>query len=476
MFMVLSITLIALIAVQTYARGARSGLWWGWLVALLLVPSWMIVRFGALTIDLRTVAAVTGLVGVWLFGRRLVHHTWLAADFLIGGLVAIQIASEFQSGQFGLLSAAEIARIWLLPYLVGRCFLGSERNIRDVLPAFARTTLVLSLYAVMEAVTHVNPLNELMGKVYGVLEAGEGYRWGLKRAQAFFDHPIYLGFLLVLILPWALVARRLALKGESPLWWKYLPIFVGVALACTASRGPVIAGILTICVSALLTRPRWWVPALGFATVSVAGMLLFQGAVVEGLASIAGGTNEEPVMLVIGDREVAYTGTSHRVLLFQVYDHAVGQLEPLGYGSQLRGVNIDDVPERFRSIDCHYLLFLLQRGPLGLGMFVLFALVTLGNLASVAWKSAKPSAGLAAGMFGAMALVSVMMISVWLAPDFGAAWLFGAGLAGNLKSFRFASEREAPIPLEWNSPRPLLVAGHAPERRIVEVVELEESK
>jgi len=471
MFLVLSIGLIAMTAIQTFARGARCGLWWGWLIALLLMPTWIFVRMGALTVDLRTVAGSAGLAAIWLFSNHAVRPSWLVADFLIIGLIAIQIASEYQAGPFGLLSAVEIVRLWLLPYLVGRCFVGSGGDIRGILPEFAKAALVLCVYAVYESVTHTNPFNELMGKTYGVLEDGQGYRWGLKRAQAFFDHPIYFGFLLVLMLPWALVARQQALRCDAPRWWKWLPVLVGITLACTASRGPVIAGILTVCISGLFPRRHLWVPAARFAAVTVLAILLFQSEVVDGLTRLAGDDASEPVPLVVGNQEVAYTGTSHRLLLFQVYEAALAKLEPLGYGAQLRGVNFDDIPERFRSIDCHYVLFLLQRGPLGLGLFALFALVTLRNLASVALRSSETSARLAAGLFGAMGMVAIMLISVWLSPDFGTFWLFSAGLASGLKSTQPLPLPSTMAQVEWNAPRPKLVAAHAPKRRIPELEE-----
>jgi hypothetical protein len=471
MFALPALTLIAAIAMRSCACGARAGMQWGWIVAMLLGPLWLVLPLGTLNVDLRTVAGVAGLICLWVFGRRTDHRRWLFADTLFAGLIAIQFASDYWVGQLTPLTAAETARCWLLPYLVGRWFFDSEHEIPDVLPTFARAILVLTLYAVFEAVTHVNPVNALAGKSYGVLEDGPGYRWGLKRAQALFDHPIYFGFVLVLVLPWAVAARRRAIEAGGPGWWKSLPYLVAAALVCTVSRGPIIAGALTACVPALLARPRWWAPvATGLATV-VCTSMLFQGEIVEALASVAGENTADPTMLVIAGEEVEYTGTSHRVLMLKVYEAALEELDPLGYGSKLAGVNIDEAPERFRSIDSHYLLFLLQRGPLGLSLFVLFALVTLFNLASLARDPESPAAELAAGLCGGTALVAAMMVSVWFAPDFGGVWLFGAGLAGNWRSLRLGLKQPDEA-MEWGGPRPRLVSAHAPVRSPAEPEEL----
>jgi hypothetical protein len=465
MFFVLSVALISWTGVQIYLRGPRGGLWWGWLAAALLVPSWLFVHVGALNVDIRAVIAVTGLTGLLLFGRRGKPQYWLAADSVLAALVVEQIASELEAGRLGLMTAAEVARLWLLPYLVGRWFLGSNGDLKRVLPAFAWMTLMLSLYAMVEAVTHMNPLNDLLGRIYGLLEEGQGYRWGLKRAQAFFDHPIYFGYLLVLVLPWALQARRMALRGDGPCWWRFLPFFVAGALVCTASRGPLLAGVLSVCVSRLLARPRWWVPALGLSVVAAVGMVLFQDTIVDSLALWAGENPRESVTLAIGGQEVEYTGTSHRLILMQAYEDLVVKLGPLGYGARLPEDKLDEIPARLRSIDDHFLFFLLQRGPLGLGLFVLLALVTLSNLARLALDARSPTADLAAGLFGAMALVTLLLVSVWFAPDFSVMWLFVAGLASNLRSLRYSSARSDSDPAEVSvRRRPQLGAGHAPVR------------
>ncbi len=57
--------------------------------------------------------------------------------------------------------------------------------------------------------------------------------------------------------------------------------------------------------------------------------------------------------------------------------------------------------------------------------------------------------------------MTLMLGSVWFAPDFGAAWLFAAGLSTNLT----AVLRPAPAPcaaLDLVAPR--LVPAHAPVR------------
>ena len=149
------------------------------------------------------------------------------SDVIVVVMVAGQIISEKMVGQFGPLTGPEVARIWFLPYVVGRMFLSSESDIARVLPSFARIGLVLTLYSMIKSVLKFNPLNRVLGKTYGLLEQGEGYRMGLKRCQAGLDHPIFFGMMLVLLLPWAIEAGRNAQRGGAPKFWKLLPWLLG---------------------------------------------------------------------------------------------------------------------------------------------------------------------------------------------------------------------------------------------------------
>jgi hypothetical protein len=445
MFYVLALALMAWIAINIYATGPRAGLWAGWLTALLLLPSWACIQLGALTVDMRTVAALTGLAALALFHTPGPRYRWLAADAVIVALIVVQVVSEYASGSTAVLAVPEICRKWLLPYVVGRWFLGSEADVSRVLPYAVMALLMLSLYALLEAITRINPINEIFGRYYGILEQGEGYRWGLKRAQAFFNHPIYLGYLLVLVLPWVLLARWRTNRGEGVWWWKHVPLVVAVALICTGSRGPIIAGLVAACTPVLVARPRWRIPALTLALVIAGSALLFRDTAVAGLTSLAGENHADPFTVVIGDEEVDYTGTNHRLLLFQVYADELAEVGYLGNGSELNNIDFDAHPSRFGSIDNHYLLFLLQHGWIAVGLFVLLAIAALVNLGQVVWQSSPPLSGFAAALFAVMAMVTAMLSFVWFSPDFGAAWLFSAGLAANLKSLKRSNENEKAV-------------------------------
>ncbi len=341
-------------------RGPHAALWGGWMFALLLVPAWVVIPIGTFTLDLRTVAAVAGLAAVWLMQPRDLGGRWLLADLLVALLILVQVIAEYQAGQLGPLAVPEILRKWLLPYLVGRWFLGNIGDVGRVLPYFCWAMLLVSLYGIAEAASHVNFFNHLVGKVYGPLEEGAGYRWGLKRAQGFLDHPIYFGNLIVLLFPWVLEARRRSALGEGPRWWRALPFIVFGALLSTASRGPLLAAVFCAVAPVFFSRPRWRLPIVCAVVLTLVVVIQGKALVVEALSQWAGEEDELPTLVIRGE-EVEYSGTKHRLLLHQAYEDGLENLGLFGFWlGPARHRSRCRFRLRFRSIDDHYLLFLLQ--------------------------------------------------------------------------------------------------------------------
>lgn len=103
----------------------------------------------------------------------------------------------------------------------------------------------------------------------------------------------------------------------------------------------------------------------------------------------------------------------------------------------MRAVELEEsVAQRFGSIDSHYLMFYLQYGYVGVSLFVMLMLTVLYYSIAAAWDSTTRWCTLCGGMAGAFLAVALLMTSVWFAPDYGAVWLFNAGLIANIRSLR----------------------------------------
>ena len=463
----ISFTLSLLLPIALAASvGPRRALWIAWPVALVLLPVWINLSVGAMRLDLRTGAAVGCLIGFLMHSENTHPTPWLTSDWIMAILILVQVISERQIGQFGTFTIVEILRQWLLPYMLGRMFLGSTADIARALGPLSKILLIVTLFAMFEAVTKFHPINKALGRTYGLLEQGEGYRMGLKRSQAMTDHPIFFGMLLVLFHPWAIEAARRARAGLGPKWWRFLPWMVAGALVGSVSRGPQLSAIVTAIAAFFFRHSKWRVPLI--ATILLVGIAGYgvKEVLVDEFQKVAGESEETAITIIINGEEELYTGTRHRVLLFKVYADAIDNAGMFGWGQQMRGIELEEnIAERFGSIDSHYVMFFLQRGYSGVLPFVLLQFCTLAQLARAAWASQGLRGGLAGSMFGAMAAVDAGFFSVWFSPDFGTVWLFNCGLATGLASF--APDRVGPKSTDSRSAvRSVfhLFAGPAPVR------------
>ncbi|MFO0953741.1 MAG: hypothetical protein U0835_21810 [Isosphaeraceae bacterium] len=451
--------------------GGRAGLWFAVLASMLLMPTWITWRFGSLTMDFRAVGQVLGLMSLALAwsgpyppSAERPRRRLLLADLMILVLFLVQVYTQRRIGRFGPLTAPDIARRWVLPYVAGRVFLGSADDVARVLPVASKLLMGLATFAVVEAVTKVHLVNRLLGKNFALLEGGEGYRWGLKRAQGPLDHPIFFGMMLVLLWPWVDEAARRAWRGRGEKWWLALAGMMAAAVVVTVSRGAQISLVGTVGVTAFFRMPQYRLRMFVAAVVLGGGGYVAKHELSEVLSKWAGEKAEEVRIVEINGNEYEYSGTNHRVLLFKAYEQAMVDTGAFGFGYEMLGIELEEaVAQRFSSIDDHYIRFLLQYGYVGLGAFVLLSLVSLIDLARVAWDVRQEVSGLAAAQFGGFAMVTVGLLSVWFSPDFGAVWLFSAGLAGNLRCLPPSEAPAAPEPpTDSDADEPEEPAGFAP--------------
>ena len=408
-------------------KGPKVALWNGWLIAMLMLPVWLVKGLGSITLDLRTGGAVAGLGGFLINDSEKLRYRFAVMDVLVGLLFLTHLVSGFMAHEMSAMTIPEIARRWLMPYIVGRVFISSTNDFKKFLPVVAVILLVLSVSNMLEAGTRINILCKALGKSFPILEAGEGYRWGIKRAQGPLEHPIFNGLMLVMAYPFAVEAGKQALARQGPRWWLALPLLTLVAVVCTASRGPIIAAVTGV-FFAFAFSSRLRVPLLVSALVF--GFLAVQAKdqIKEALTSMAENESFERYVEIDG-KEYRYTGTAHRELLFLVYRKAIQECPFFGYGARLKNVPIEEhLVDRFSSIDNHYLLFYLQRGTAGLGLFIIITLFALAYLVRMAWDRSLPHSVMSGAMVGSLLGVSSLLTSVWFAPDHGAVWLFFVGL------------------------------------------------
>ena len=439
-FLFLTIGLSVLLAGQTARGRADVGLTIrrGTLAVMLLVPAWMTTQFRSIQLDHRTaVLSASVLLCITAIGIIPLRR-WTWCDTFVALLFVGVLGTQIAIGELRPLTPIELFRRWVLPYLVGRIFfMRWEDDISRTLPWVAGLLALTFCLDAFEALAKVNIVNKAFGKTFGLLEQGEGYRWGMKRSQGPMDHPIYNGMMLTLLMPWALEAASRWKAADGRRWWIALPLLLGACLFFTVSRGPQIAFLATGGIAFFFRFPKL---RLLTATIGIVGVLtVFFGkdALMAMLKSAAGESEENVRILVIDGQEVEYSGTNHRALLFLVYADAIDQTGWFGYGAGLKDVPIaEGAGDRFGSIDNHYIKHLLEFGWWGVLSFVGLALSAVYYSARLAWDARNRNAVYAAALCGALLMTSVMMMSVWFSFDYGSFWLFSAGTSACLATLK----------------------------------------
>lgn len=412
-------------------------------IVFLLIPVWISMSFSALLIDCRMVFF---LMAMALFtmeppGKKTAGVA--IADALAFALSASIIFSQFRQGQMGLVSGPEILRRWFFPYLLGRWVFSNWRNLGLSASGFATVILISTFFAVLEALLKFNLIQKITGKSFSLLEQGEGYRWGIKRAMGSLGHPIFFGMALVCCLPWSILTANRAQAGQINKSWFYLPFAHLGTIIITASRGPQLAALIVVASIPFFRYKNSRVWIVGFALLTLFCGYIFREEALEFLGTAAGEkSSAESRSIMIDGEPYEYTGTAHRLLLFKVYDRALDRVGLHGYGTNFlagmerAGLGLpEDLEMRFGSIDNGYLLLLLQYGWLSVWMFAAFASVVIYHGIYLGMRMQGPM-GVFAGTMG-VSLLSVMIFltSVWFCPDYSAFWLFNAGLIVSMAQF-----------------------------------------
>lgn len=412
-------------------------------LVFLLMPVWINLTYSALLIDLRFAFF---LLAVFFFfleppGKKTLGPT--IADGLAVFLSLAIIFTQYRQGLLGPWSAPEILRKWLCPYLLGRWFAANWRNIGLGAKDVAWVLLCASVLAVLEAFLKVNLVQKATGKSFSLLEQGEGYRWGIKRAMGSLGHPIFFGMAMVCMLPWSILVFFRARNGQANKGWMAMPFIHLFTIIITASRGPQMCALMVLAsIPYFRYRSlRVWIVLGALLTLVVA--YTFREQALEILGSAAGekSTSESRIILIEGE-EFEYTGTAHRLLLFRVYREAIEKVGLFGYGTKFlegmakSGIGLpEDLEMRFGSIDNGYLLLLLQHGWLGVWALVAFATVVIYQGLALGMRVEGPLGVFAGTMTVSLLSLMIFLTSVWFCPDFSAFWLFNAGLIVSMAGF-----------------------------------------
>lgn len=422
-----------------------------------LWPSWYRGEILGEGVNLRVAAAFLGL-SAYVFDRRSTYRTrFTYVDWPLLVLATAHFLSDTYVRGLSLSILLRIYGEWFLPYISGRVAVQSAADARQLRSVGTFVVLILVLLAVVEAVWRFNPWETF----YGLRPLDQmprmALRWGFRRAYGPTMHPIFLGMVLLLLLPWTAVAnfgarspqRSLGERLVGLMPWLVLAI-AAVGIFLTGSRAPLLTLPLMLAVATAWRYPRTRTAWASLA-VLLCGLAVWQfDAVVRAAQDSAGDRR-----IVAGERR-EITGSTGRFYLLKAYWPAMCEAGAVGFGSDAVAKFPVTVPTRIEAlhefkwlqfVDNHYVLLTLRFGWLGVaGLF--------GGIFAATWfwwrEGADPSPTLLAtahslasrpplrtppqdwmpGLAAACLLgVLVEFTTVWLSQDVAIPLLFLLGAA-----------------------------------------------
>lgn len=413
----------------------------------LLAPTWAFFKYGPLELDAKMIAGAILLIAYCLHPKGMLRFPVQPLDYIFGGILLTHLVAEAYQGEFGVTVLLRAIGEWSVPYLGGRCLGLYRGGVSSIAPWFNGVTIILMTGAVIESLTGVNLWEAAWAPMDDLVERNRDRRYGwLYRATGPVRHPIFLGVVFLLMIPWPIVVieRARTRLGVALGWIGIVSVCIGIV--ATVSRGPLLGLIVAGAIAAVLRWPTFRVPALVAGLVGLA--ILVTGwnrvlSIVERTDTVRG---RGELVELDGNAEI-YSGTRNRIFVWKIYGPLVVRSGPLGFGTTAVSSfppNIPGLPASARAaealgiVDNSYLLFGLRFGWLGA------ALLPLALLTAIAAAMAmRPSAGLISypyssafltAMASSLAGCALEMATVFCSYEFMFWVIFSCGLVAGTGS------------------------------------------
>ncbi len=413
-------------------RGAYSGIWIMWPIAFLLAPGWHFSYVGSLRF---TYIATTAIIGVAALGMFSSNHSLPAAprkrfaltDLVVALIPVTSVISIMNNTNFNPLSIPSTI-LPTLPYILGRFYLRRAEDLESALKPMVVACAILAPLVAIESLAGVNPFRAVLDRTLYV-----SVRQGYGRAIGACTTSHTLGLIMVMTIPWMLEARRRARAGEAPRWWRWAPVFNVVTALGTLSRSPMLALGTTFWIDRFFQRKRQRALILSVTILGIAAGYHFWSDV-EWLLHVISGESEalaqKNLVLIINGKEEVYTGSRHRILLYEVYRDHMQSAEFFGHHD--RPLVLPPHLEKFWSIDNHYIYTRLIRGWAGLLIQDLLIFLTLYRMGRLGLSSHRFLGPFAGSLFAAVASIGLAMFTVTLTAASLAIFYFMVGVAATI--------------------------------------------
>lgn len=424
-------------------RGRRPELALGVMVAAsFAVPVWLEIPIGGVLFNVQTFTAMLGMILLLLTAPSRIWSPLVLLDFIIASLVVLGTASDIYHGtpsvKSGLLTYGE----WALPYIAGRYTARDSQTMEPLGFVICIILLVLGIGGLFESVMKINlweiafGLRPLDGTPHRMI------RLGLRRAYGPTMHPIFLGLLILVLVPWAIAFLRWARNSLQQGLATSSMVAGSLGVLGTVSRAPALglAGFYLVISLMWWKASRWGLVVLAILGI---GWLIFDfnGVLMKFETLI--GEKRQHTKHVLDGQELELSSAAQRMIMWQVYWPALKESGILGYGSRATSVLPADVPYlpqyektryKLRYIDSAYLMFGLRYGWTGMVLFSVLLLAATWTGFRMAWDR---SIGVLVGGLAVMTIaLALNMLTVWFSYDMGFETLWSFGILAGLASQR----------------------------------------
>jgi hypothetical protein len=382
-----------------------------YLPTLLLLPTYFHWTF---TLHLGfSETAIIPIAAVFI-ARSWNNWRWSLTDFLVLGLVAIMIVSQYVNSGYSMAQNLAIHGICnvILPYVLAKGMLHDEQLRVD----FVKTVVILLAFIAITSIYEFrmtpDPYKILPAFFFpGQFDAFAQRRYNLTRIAGPFPHAILCGMMLAGAY-W--FARWLEWTGSWPGKVPFLPIskvkFCQLAIfgGClmTISRGPWLGAIVAIVVVWLCMSRDKRALAINAFVLALAAVPIFWAA--------------SSYVSVTRDQSASETQetAAYRHELIQKYI-VIAEERPIwgwGFTDDPGGGQAFPILDGMKSIDNHYLLLALEHGEFALALMVAILIWTPLRLLIYAERRAygDPDGLLAFVLLGVYITFAVSIATVWL--------------------------------------------------------------
>jgi len=411
--------------------------------------TWIGPVITGVSMDVRVTMAVVLLAVFCIHPSGRFHFTWNWLDAIVIALMLTGVISDWRASGITVEAPVRVYGEFVLPFFAGRFMAMRPGVIGDVARWFVGASIIVSVGSISEAFTGWNAWEWFFAPVDDLVSRNRGLRYDLLyRAAGPTRHPIFLGILLMLLVPWSLyMFFRLERPAE-----KLLGAFglAGAALGVfsTLSRGPGLGLAIALIAASMIAFPKSvkWIATSCGLTVLVTVLFWNQAiSLIESTESI----RVRSRVISVKDEQTVYSGTRNRLWVWEIYAPLVVKGGPLGFGTEAVSSfppNIPGLPasakarETLGIVDNSYLLTGLRFGWIGLTLFVLLiggSIVTAIRLRRSAGMILYPDGpAFLTAMASILVGVAFVMLTVFSSFDFMFWVYFHCGVVAGLASLR----------------------------------------